>query len=417
MKFNKIILILLLVLAVSAISFMPRFVHRSLASAQSEASASTSREIQTVSSYVPVLTSTPLPNFGRQSAKISQDEPPIEAIASGPDQFAKGINPLTGLPAADPELLAYPPALISVSNFPVSARPQAGLSFSPYVFELFIGEGMTRFLALFYGEYPQVSAQNSDSNIIANNQAEIGPVRSGRLPYQAIRQLYSGFLVMASASAEVQNSTANSTNIYGSDSDDINSALIDVSQLEALAKANAKNQAANLTGNTFSINSPEGGQLAEELWVFYNFYNQVQWTYDRISGKYLRFQDKADGSGNFYPATDRLTGEQLAFENVIVMSVKHEVLNSAKTLIDFDLLYTKGEAYLLRDGKVYPIYWSTIGDQYEKETGLLRPIRFTDWNGEPIPLKPGSSWVEVVDVTTTFSEIEPGNWKARFYAP
>jgi hypothetical protein len=318
---------------------------------------------------------------------------------------------------SDPNLLAYPPALISVSNFPVSARPQAGLSFSPYVFELFIGEGMTRFLAIFYGDYPQVSTQNGDSSVIANNQAEIGPVRSGRLPYQAIRQLYNGFLVMASASAEVQDSTSNSTNIYGSDSADINSALIDVSQLEALAKANAKTQAANLTGNTFNINSPEGGQTAEELWVFYNFYNQVQWTYDRASGKYLRFQDKADGSGNFYPATDRLTGEQLAFENVIVLSVKHEVLNSAKTLIDFDLLYTKGDAYLLRDGKVYPIYWSTIGDQYEKETGLLRPIRFTNRNGEPIPLKPGSSWVEVVDVTTTFSEIEPGSWKARFYAP
>lgn len=411
MKFNKIILILLLVLAVSTISLVPSFAHRSLAS------ASISGEMQTVSTYGPVLTATPLPNFGWKPAKTPQEAAPQEVSASGSDQFATGINPLTGLPVADPDLLAYPPALISVSNFPVSARPQAGLSFSPYVFELFIGEGMTRFLALFYGEYPQVSAQNGDSSVISNNQAEIGPVRSGRLPYQAIRQLYNGFLVMASASTEVQNSTSNSTNIYGSDSEDINSALIDVNQLEALAKANAKAQTANLTGNVFSVKSPEGGQVAEELWVFYNFYNQVQWIYDGASGKYLRSQDKADGSGNFYPSTDRLTGEQLAFENVIVLLVKHEVLNSAKTLIDFDLLYTKGDAYLLRDGKVYPIYWSTIGDQYEKETGLLRPIRFTDQNGEPIPLKPGSSWVEVVDVTTTFSEIEPGSWKARFYAP
>ena len=417
MKFNKIILILLLVLAVSAISLMPSFVHRSLASAQSDESASTSGEMQTVSTYGPVLTATPLPNFGWRPPKTSQDAPPQEAIDFGQDPFARGINPLTGLPVADPDLLAYPPALISVSNFPVSARPQAGLSFSPYVFELFIGEGMTRFLALFYGEFPQVSAQNGDSNVIANNQAEIGPVRSGRLPYQAIRQLYNGFLVMASASAEVRDSTSNSTNIYGSDSGDINSALIDVSQLQALAKANAKTQAANLTGNLFSTQSPEGGQVADELWVFYNFYNQVQWTYDRASAKYLRFQDKADGSGDFYPATDRLTGEQLASENVIVLLVKHEVLNSTKTLIDFDLLYTKGNAYLLRDGKVYPIYWSTIGDEYEKTTGLLRPIRFTNRNGDPIPLKPGNTWVEVVDVTTTFSEIEPGSWKARFYTP
>jgi hypothetical protein len=338
-------------------------------------------------------------------------------MASGPDQFLEGINPLTGLPVTDPELLTFPPALVSVSNFPVSARPQAGLSYAPYVFELFIGEGMTRFLAVFYGEYPQASAQNSDSSVTTNNQAEIGPVRSGRLPYQAIRQLYNGFLVMSSASAEVRNSTSGTTNIYGADKDDINSALIDVGKLQTLAKANAKAKAANLSGNTYNPSAPAGGRTAEELWVFYNFYNQVKWTHDPATGNYLRFQDKADGSGDFYPASDRLTGEQLGFENVIVLFVKHEVLNSAKTLIDFDLLYTKGEAYLLRDGKVYPIYWSTIGDEYEKTTGQLRPIRFTDRNGNPIPLKPGRSWVEVVDMSTTFSEVEPGSWKARFYAP
>jgi len=161
MKFNKIILILLLVLAVSAISLMPSFAHHSL--------AFSSREIQTISTYGPVLTATPLPNFGWKPTKTHQDAPPQEAVASGPDQFAKGINPLTGLPVTDPDLLAYPPALISVSNFPVSARPQAGLSFSPTVFELFIGEGMTRFLALFYGEYPQVNAQNGDASVITNN--------------------------------------------------------------------------------------------------------------------------------------------------------------------------------------------------------------------------------------------------------
>ena len=56
------------------------------------------------------------------------------------------LNPLTGLPVDDPTLLNLPPALVSISNFPVSARPQSGLSTSPLVFELYIGEGMTRFL-------------------------------------------------------------------------------------------------------------------------------------------------------------------------------------------------------------------------------------------------------------------------------
>ncbi|MCC6299070.1 MAG: DUF3048 C-terminal domain-containing protein [Anaerolineales bacterium] len=64
------------------------------------------------------------------------------------------INPLTGLEVEDPFLLKLPALLISISHFPVTARPQAGLSFSPMVFEIYITEGATRFLTTFYGEFP-----------------------------------------------------------------------------------------------------------------------------------------------------------------------------------------------------------------------------------------------------------------------
>src|SRR5215211_7473527 len=64
------------------------------------------------------------------------------------------INPLTGLPVADPSLLQLPAVLVSISHFPVTARPQAGLSFAPYVFEIYITEGATRFLTTFYGQIP-----------------------------------------------------------------------------------------------------------------------------------------------------------------------------------------------------------------------------------------------------------------------
>jgi hypothetical protein len=112
-----------------------------------------------------------------------------------------------------------------------------------------------------------------------------------------------------------------------------------------------------------------------------------------------------------------LTGEQLGFENVILFFTKHNVLNSEGTLIDFDLLYTGNKAFLFRDGKVFPILWNTMNGDYEKKTGLLRPIRFTDLKGKPVSLKPGQTWVEVVDLTTTLQEMKSGDWKARFYAP
>src|SRR6266511_1424591 len=71
-----------------------------------------------------------------------------------PTPQVQTVNPLTGLLVADPSLLQLPAVLVSISHFPVDARPQAGLSFAPYVFEIYITEGTTRFLTTFYGEFP-----------------------------------------------------------------------------------------------------------------------------------------------------------------------------------------------------------------------------------------------------------------------
>ena len=80
--------------------------------------------------------------------------PAITTQTAEPSQIAEINNPLTGLPVADPALLQLPAVLVSISHFPVEARPQAGLSFAPYVFEIYITEGATRFLTTFYGEFP-----------------------------------------------------------------------------------------------------------------------------------------------------------------------------------------------------------------------------------------------------------------------
>ncbi len=72
-----------------------------------------------------------------------------------PTPYVEVINPLTGLAVEDPSLLQLPATLVSISHFPVTARPQAGLSFAPYVFEIYITEGATRFLTTFYGQMPE----------------------------------------------------------------------------------------------------------------------------------------------------------------------------------------------------------------------------------------------------------------------
>jgi len=90
------------------------------------------------------------------STSIPTPQPTATQTTYGPNQtdFPAGINPLTGQPVADPSLLKIPALLISVSHFPATARPQAGLSFAPFIFEFSITEGASRFLATFYGEFP-----------------------------------------------------------------------------------------------------------------------------------------------------------------------------------------------------------------------------------------------------------------------
>ncbi len=350
----------------------------------------------------------------------------------GPDNYPEDINPLTGLPAEDPALLELPPALISISNFPASARPQAGLNSSPITFEIAIGEGMTRFLAMFYGEFPQAvsgqtegdapgsssAASSSDDNGSEGETesdseteegletASIGPIRSGRLPYEDVRSLYSGFLVMASAWEGVAQNLSDATSVFGDDGEDINSAMVGVDKLEQLAQSQSEGYPGSnftLEGLKFSQTPPAGGQSAQRLWVFYSQLNQIQWRYDEDRGAYIRYDIKTDGSGEFVMATDRLTGEPVSKENVIVIYAEHDY--QAPTLIDINLINRPPtKALLFRDGQIHRVFWTTRFGEYEQETGLMRPMRFVDADGNPVSMKPGQTWIQIISMSSYHKE-------------
>ncbi len=236
---------------------------------------------------------------------------------------------------------------------------------------------------------------------------------------------------MASGSSMVVPSLNQYTNVYGSDADNVNSALIDVTKLEDLAKKNQKRLGElSLQGLAFNETAPEGGVKGERIWLKYAYLNQINWLYDANSGSYNRYQDHADGV-TFDLITDRLNGEALTFENVVVLFAPHEVVRP--TIIDINLMYMKKmPALLFRDGQMYKIYWTTLSGEYERSTGKLRPIRFIDADGNPFPLKPGQTWVEIVQQFTPYYEVpdsqvyydlankkEPGSgvWAIRWYPP
>ena len=334
---------------------------------------------------------TPTLDSGATTTPDISKNPTRSATISSID--GSSINPLSGLPVSDPESLDLPPALVSISNFPISARPQAGLSFAPLVYEFYTGQGMTCLLAYFYGDLP-------DTNSL---QTEIGPVHSGRLPDEGLRQLYQGFLVNAGASENVARNLSHETHVFARTEDQIGSLTITSGELQNIAlKEKEELSKMGPGGMLHDAQVPAGGKKADGFWLMYNYVNQIIWHYDSQSGAYLRYQDDGDAT-SFIRLDDRLTGEPLTFENVIIFFAEHRAVY--ETWIDVNFTFYKKEpALLLRDGQLYQIYWSTSNTKESATSGKPNPIRFIDYDGELFPLKPGQTWVEIVQPGTPYWE-------------
>ena len=351
-------------------------------------------------------------DVGLLTATEAAEVQALLVVGPNPEDFPPGYNPLTGLPADDPSLMALRPIFISISHFPPSqTRPPTGISFSPYVVELTTLHGQTRLFVLFWGEYPSVESADPYS-------VRIEGVRSGRVFYEDFRRLFNACTITGGADPEVAAQIYTCAHASTTNADDIGAAGLSINRLQNIAEQSAIGlEPPNLTGNLFDPQAPTGGQPAHTFLMFYNKFNQTKWVYDAELGGYLRYQNSIADIDVFTLSTDRLTDEPIVRENVIVLFTKHHVLNEAETIVDIDLEYNRGPAMLFRDGMMYNILWDTVSGEYEQETGRLRPIRFTDLDGNPFPLKPGTLWINVVDLTTGFWELEPGIWKARFYQP
>ena len=469
------------------------------------------------------------------------------------EQFPAAFNPLTGQRIADPAMLDLPAVLVSISNMPPTARPQAGTSFASWIFELFIGTGTSRFMGVFYGDLPrripnasggcevrkttgqpgtdnwvgnriwldengdgrqapwdagvggvcvklldaatgqQVASTSSDDNgyyffdttpgreyfihfekpsayafttpnvgnddedsdadpqtgrtpsfngdknsgwdagltlthpppptfspaDIAPKRTYVGPIRSGRLTYNDFFYMFPGScLVYASAGDGIRQQLHGCEIIYGEQPNaSPNTALLDVAHLKALAqKSKIARQPVNYSGQRFDPALPTGGRPANSLWTYFHAYTQSKWKYDPVSGVYLRHTDDANGLGIFHPDTDRLTGRQLGFENVIVITADYKIFRHLQ--YDVDLCCAmQGWAFLFRDGQMYKIRWATTHRAWEKQSGLQRPIYFIGDDKQPFPLKPGRTWINIMTINSIVKDLGKGAWEALFGMP
>jgi hypothetical protein len=354
----------------------------------------------TTNATPPAATSQVTPSVTPSPSASPTSLPPVV----GPD-YMPGFNPLTGLPVSDPATLNQAPFLVSVTNFPLSARPQSGLSLASIVWEVSIGQGMSRFLAVYYGDYISQLEQILEDRPTDNPYGYvIAPIRSGRVVYEDIKVLFpDATLITRGASPEVLPQLTNRVGVLPVNSQDVNSAGLTMDDLRTLPALPV--DPAEHASLIFAREVPGGGVPVDKLGIIYNRFDQVGWDYSAEQGAYLRSQDQMDDTGILVPAVDHLTGEQLAFENVLILFANHHFENQAGTILEIDLLNrTKQNGWLFRDGQQFPVKWSTRG-------GILS---LQSENGGTMALKPGQTFIEVVSLQSTWNDEDK---LLRFHSP
>jgi len=265
-----------------------------------------------------------------------------------------------------------------------------------------------------------------DAGLIPSNEpdpadippAQIGPVRSARLIHVHLQNfLQNSCLVYAGATEEIEADIPGCATVFKR-GDGGMGAMLEIPRMVAISEDNYRREGSdfNYANNLFKEETPAGGQPASQVEMFFSQLNQSKWAYDPTYQGWLRYVDNTSEPTEFHVDTDRLSGRQIHFENLIVLFVEHEVL--APAIMDMNLQPGEEErGFVFRDGQMYEIKWSTRAGEYEQETGFRRPIAFLDKNGEPFPLRPGRSWIVIATPYSDYFQNEPGKWQFRIYAP
>jgi Protein of unknown function (DUF3048) N-terminal domain/Protein of unknown function (DUF3048) C-terminal domain len=355
---------------------------------------------QAVWATSPSVTETPSPTQTQTAAPsptptltpTAPATPTVEvAPPIGPDSYPANVNPLTGLTVADPSVLARRPLLIKISNAPPVVRPQSGLGEADMIFEHYAEGGQTRFSAIFYSQ----------------GVSHVGSVRSTRLIDLQLAPAYDAILVFSGGSLGVIDTLRQSPlypyNVispqfgYGppyfvrfprKDLPFEHTLFSDTSVLwQWTTDKNVRQQPKfSSPGMAFRQLPPSGGSPASAGRIDYAE-TTAEWRYDALTGDYLRWTDGI-------PHTDALTGAQLAFQNVIVLSAYHEEVNlfpekyfgTEKSI--YIELQGDGPITLLRDGQAFEGRW------HRKEDKDM--LTFTDASGGVLYLKPGKSFIQVI---------------------
>jgi hypothetical protein len=296
------------------------------------------------------------------------------------------LAPLTGaaLTAQDGDLVLGRTVLaVKVENTSL-ARPQSGLELADVVYEELVEGGVTRFIALFQSQVPDV----------------VGPVRSARLVDVEILPSYAGVFAISGARDQVLRALssagvpfmADGTGFYRERSRRAPHNLFATGEsLYARAEKIAAAKPAEAAW-LFESDVPEGfvdcdGNLvcadaSRDMSFAMSRQSSTGWVYDEPAGVYRRLQDG-------HPFL--VTGEgRVGAANVVILEMlvgPGACCDSNGSPLVATTVTGEGRAVILRDGNWYEALW--------RKDSRSSAMEFVRKNGMPFPLKPGSTWVHL----------------------
>jgi hypothetical protein len=356
-----------------------------------------------------VLTFTPYPTVVLENETYSTPQ-----VSSSGDASPVVIDPLTGLPPADPSLLQRRPLAIKLANFPRYVRPQYGLTQADIVFEYYSQQFETRFIAVFYGSNPNM----------------VGPVRSGRYFDEHVVRMYHAFYVFQYADPrELTYFKSGDLNpflvLQGAGKcppffnpkihETYNDAYFDVTKWNDCAEQLRRdNTPQTLRGNFFNETPPSNMPKVNRIFTNYTAESYNYWQYDPLSGRYLRYEDMSDAhddqSKQYAPLMDSLTGRQVSADTMIVLFVPHTFASENEQqdeVYHIDLI-DSGNAFVFRNGMAIPARWY--------RTDINQPLLITNLDGSPIYVKPGQTFFQVIGETSTMTQ-NGTDWRFGFHTP
>jgi len=288
--------------------------------------------------------------------------------------------PLTGLPAPGGSVPQRPAMAVKIDNYP-AGRPQSGLDKADIVFEEPVEGGITRFAAVFQ----------------CQNAALIGPVRSARNIDIGILGQLGNPLIAHVGGIDPVIANIDASPLVNVDIGDSQSLMIHPAG--RVAPDSDYTSTAIVYGThptmttppqplfTYTAAPPAGGTPVSLVHIDFSGTSNVTWKWNATTNTFQRYYN--------YLTPDMLAnGVQNAAANVVVQYVQISygpwAENSEGGLeVQADLYPdASGTATVFRNGVAIPATWH--------RTTLGSPTQYLDAAGNPIPMAPGRTWVELV---------------------